>query len=235
MDLHPAGRQPQDKQTTSRELHLAPTKHEFIDFLLQQQVLKFGDFTLKSGRQSPYFFNLGEVSEGGAYATLGAAYAEAIIASGVEFDVLFGPAYKGIPIAVATAMALAERGRKVGVAYNRKEAKTHGEGGMLVGAEVRGRVLLIDDVLTSGKAIREAVALIEGTPSEIVGAVIAMDRQEYNEARVTAVDQLAADLAAPVIKIANLVDLIDYLQTSGSDAQNVLAQMRQYQTEYCAL
>jgi len=214
---------------------LATTTHAFIDFLLQQQVLKFGDFTLKSGRQSPYFFNLGEVSEGGAYATLGAAYADAIIASGVEFDVLFGPAYKGIPIAVATAMALAERGRPVGVAYNRKEAKDHGEGGMLVGAEVQGRVLLIDDVLTSGKAIREAVALIEGTPSQIVGAVIAMDRQEYIQAGVTAVDQLAEDLSAPVIKIANLVDLIDYLQTSGDDAQNILAQMRQYQTEYCAL
>ncbi len=215
-------------------------KTGFIDFLLAQNVLKFGQFTLNSGRVSPYFFNLGEVSDGAAYAQLGQAYAQAILAAGLEFDVLFGPAYKGIPIAVATAIALAEQGRVVGVAYNRKEAKDHGEGGMLVGASVTGRVLLIDDVLTSGKAIRSAVELIRGTDAEIAGAIIAMDREEFLSAQpdagssATAVNALADELGAPVISIANLRDLIDYLEQSGSNAAyQSLASMRDYQARYC--
>ena len=220
----------------------AVDKTAFIDFLLAQNVLKFGEFTLNSGRVSPYFFNMGEVSDGAAYAELGKAYAAAILASGLEFDVLFGPAYKGIPIAVAAAVALAEQGRSVGVAYNRKEAKDHGEGGMLVGAEVKGRVLLIDDVLTSGKAIRSAVELIRGTSAEVAGAIIAMDREEYlsnqpqaaDGAGVTAVNALADELSAPVISIANLHDLIHYLEQSGSDAaQQTLASMRDYQMRFC--
>ena len=214
----------------------------FIDFLLAEHVLKFGEFTLNSGRVSPYFFNLGEVSDGSGFARLGEAYAEAILAANLEFDVLFGPAYKGIPIAVATAVALAARGRSVGVAYNRKEAKDHGEGGMLVGAPVTGRVLLVDDVLTSGKAIRSAVNLIEGTGASIAGAVIAMDREEFlaepgtedGASAVTAVAALAQDLGAPVISIANLRDLIAYLEQSGSDsAKQTLAGMRDYQARYC--
>ena len=215
-------------------------KAGFIDFMLAQNVLKFGEFTLNSGRVSPYFFNMGEVSDGAAYAELGRAYADAILAAGLEFDVLFGPAYKGIPIAVATAVALAERGLNVGVAYNRKEAKDHGEGGMLVGAQVRGRVLLIDDVLTSGKAIRSAVSLIRDTGATIAGAVIAMDRQEFltgtaeDENRATAVAQLAEDLGAPVISIAKMSDLIEYLGQQGSaDADQTLAAMREYQVRYC--
>ncbi len=217
-------------------------KTAFIDFMLAQNVLQFGEFTLNSGRVSPYFFNMGEVSDGAAFAQLGKAYAEAIIASGLEFDVLFGPAYKGIPIAVATAVALAEHGRSVGVAYNRKEAKDHGEGGMLVGAEVQGRVLLIDDVLTSGKAIRSAVELIRDTAAEIAGAIIAMDREEYlsnqpdaqDASAATAVAALAEELGAPVISIANLHDLIHYLEHSGSDAaQQTLASMRDYQMRFC--
>ena len=214
---------------------------DFIDFMLAQNVLSFGEFTLNSGRISPYFFNMGEVSDGAAFARLGQAYAESILAAGIEFDVLFGPAYKGIPIAVATAVALAAAGMNVGVAFNRKEAKDHGEGGMLVGAEVTGRVLLVDDVLTSGKAIRSAVELIEATGASIAGAVIAMDRQELlaepvpaASTAVTAVAQLRDDLCAPVISIAKMTDLIEYLEAAGSaDAQARLAAMRDYQQKYC--
>ena len=217
------------------------TTAQFIEFLLGQDVLKFGEFTLKSGRISPYFFNLGQVAQGDAYATLGAAYADAIIASDLEFDVLFGPAYKGIPIAVATAIVLAAKCRAVGVAYNRKEAKDHGEGGMLVGAPVTGRVLLIDDVLTSGKAIREAVALIQDTDAQIAGAVIAMDRQELMDIEDrtierTAVVALAEELAVPVISIATMENLIQYLEGADKNiGENdaILARMRDYQTQYC--
>jgi orotate phosphoribosyltransferase len=222
------------------------SKAGFIDFMLAQNVLQFGEFTLNSGRLSPYFFNMGEVSEGPAFAELGRAYAEAIVASGLEFDVLFGPAYKGIPIAVATAVALVAAGKSVGVAFNRKEAKDHGEGGMLVGAPVEGRVLLVDDVLTSGKAIRSAVELIKPTGAAIVGVVIAMDRQEYlspiadqieeqnPDERDTAVKLLAKELNTPVISIANLNDLIRYLEASGSEqAEKTLSNMRDYQARYC--
>lgn len=219
----------------------AEVNAEFIEYLLAQNVLQFGSFTLNSGRVSPYFFNLGEVSNGAAFAQLGNAYADAILASGLEFDVLFGPAYKGIPIAVATAVALAERGTNVGVAYNRKEAKDHGEGGSLVGAAVSGRVLLIDDVITSGKAIRSAVQLIDATDAEIVGAIVAMDRQEFlgepdgsQGETSTAVAALAEELRAPVISIANLSDLIAYLgQSAESIAQSTLTSMRDYQIRYC--
>ncbi len=210
----------------------------FIEFMLQQQVLKFGEFTLNSGRISPYFFNLGAVSSGTALARLGEAYADAILAAGIDFDVLFGPAYKGIPIAVATAVALGRRGTDVGVAYNRKEAKDHGEGGQLVGAEVRGRVLLIDDVLTSGKAIRSACELIRAAGADIVGAVIALDRQEVNAQGATAVSELAQELSAPVISIANMADVIGYLGQAGNgmdadSADQLMQQMLNYQSRYC--
>ena len=206
---------------------------DFIEFLLAENVLKFGEFTLNSGRISPYFFNMGEMSSGPAFARLGKAYADAIIAAGLEFDVLFGPAYKGIPIAVATAVALAEQGVHVGVAYNRKEAKDHGEGGLFVGADVSGRVLLIDDVLTSGKAIRDVAKLISETDAQIIGAVIAMDRQELNDNNQTAVTALSEDLAASVISIAHMSDLIEYLSASKQNAQETLIQMREYQSKYC--
>ena len=209
-------------------------KNSFIDFLLEQGVLQFGDFTLNSGRQSPYFFNLGAVSTGSAFAQLGEAYADTIIDCGFEPHVLFGPAYKGIPIAVATAVALARRGMEVGVTYNRKEAKDHGEGGRLVGAQVDGRVLLIDDVLTSGKAIREAVTQVSAAGAAICGAVIAMDRQELGANDATAVTNLAVELGAPVKAIANLGDLIGYLESSG-DPQSRLPGMRAYRQKYCDL
>lgn len=212
----------------------------FIEFMLAQNVLKFGEFTLNSGRVSPYFFNMGSVSDGAAFAQLGQAYAEVILAADLEFDVLFGPAYKGIPIAVATAIALSERGKNVGVAFNRKEAKDHGEGGMLVGAPVSGRVLLVDDVLTSGKAIRSAVELISATGAQISGAVIAMDRQEILDVeqtaseRITAVNTLAQDLGAPVISIAKMSDLVGYLARSDDlAASDTLTRMREYQARFC--
>lgn len=221
-------------------------KAAFIEFLLAQQVLQFGEFKLNSGRISPYFFNLGQINSGAAFGQLGTAYAHAIISRGIECDVLFGPAYKGIPIAVATAVALAAQGYDAGVAYNRKEAKDHGEGGQLVGAPVTGNVLLIDDVLTSGKALRDAVKLIESTDARIVGAVIAMDRQEIlgaevsasDAAQVTAVGNLQQEIDAPVISIATMADVIAYLDdpavsASTKQASATLPQMRAYQTRYC--
>jgi len=210
-------------------------KRQFIDFLVQQNVLKFGRFTLNSGRISPYFFNLGSVASGGAYAELGSAYAEAVLQSGAEFDLLFGPAYKGIPIAVATAMALAERGVDVGVAYNRKAAKDHGEGGLLVGAPVSGRVLMLDDVLTSGKAIRGAANLIRSEGAEIAGVVIAMDRAEVMAGSDdTAVSDLRSDLGAPVISIAHVSDVLAYLDQAPAQSE-ALSAMRSYVDQYCAL
>ena len=208
-------------------------KRRFIDFLIAQDVLKFGEFTLNSGRISPYFFNLGAVSDGAGFAELGSAYAQTIVAAGLEFDVLFGPAYKGIPIAVATATALAAQDVHVSVAYNRKEAKDHGEGGQLVGAEVTGRVLLVDDVLTSGKAIRQSVDLIAQTDAEIVGTVIALDRAELVAGKVTAVEALANDLQAPIVSIASVADIIERL----ADAADLTLQQRMldYQQQYCRM
>ena len=202
----------------------------FIDFLITQGVLKFGEFRLNSGRVSPYFFNLGAVSDGAGFAQLGRAYADAILAAEIDFDVLFGPAYEGIPIAVATATALAEQGVHVGVAYNRKEAKDHGEGGSLVGAEVSGRVLLVDDVLTSGKAIRQSVDLIGQTDARIVGTVIALDRAELFDGGVTAVEALASDLGVPIVSIASVVDIIEQV-----DNASLLQRMVEYQQQYCRL
>lgn len=208
-------------------------KRRFIDFLIAQDVLKFGEFTLNSGRISPYFFNLGAVSDGAGFAELGRAYAQTIVDAGLEFDVLFGPAYKGIPIAVATATALAAQDVHVSVAYNRKEAKDHGEGGQLVGAEVTGRVLLVDDVLTSGKAIRQSVDLIAQTDAEIVGTVIALDRAELVAGEVTAVEALANDLQAPIVSIASVADIIERL----ADAADLTLRQRmlEYQQQYCRI
>ena len=210
-------------------------KQNFIEFLVSQDVLKFGTFTLNSGRQSPYFFNLGSVSSGAAYARLGAAYADAVLQSGIEFDLIFGPAYKGIPIAVATSLALAERGVDVGVAYNRKEAKDHGEGGLLVGASVVGRVLMLDDVLTSGKAIRGAAELIRAQDADVAGVVVALDRAEVMaDAGQTAVADLAQELAAPVVSIAHVTDVIGYLQKTDAESE-VLQAMHAYTRQYCVL
>ena len=210
-------------------------KQSFIEFLVDQDVLKFGTFKLNSGRLSPYFFNLGSVYSGAAYARLGAAYADAVLQSGIEFDMIFGPAYKGIPIAVATSLALAKRGVDVGVAYNRKEAKDHGEGGTLVGAPVAGRVLMLDDVLTSGKAIRGAAELVRSQDSAIAGVVVALDRAEVMaDAGQTAVAGLAQELASPVVSIANVADVIGYLQKTDAES-DVLQAMYDYTRQYCVL
>ena len=210
-------------------------KQSFIEFLVDQDVLKFGTFKLNSGRQSPYFFNLGSVYSGAAYARLGAAYADAVLQSGIEFDLIFGPAYKGIPIAVATSLALAKRGVDVGVAYNRKEAKDHGEGGTLVGAPVAGRVLMLDDVLTSGKAIRGAAELVRSQDSAIAGVVVALDRAEVMaDAGQTAVAGLAQELASPVVSIAHVADVIGYLQKMDAES-DVLQAMHDYTRQYCVL
>ena len=209
-------------------------RDRFVAEMIERDVLKFGDFTLKSGRKSPYFFNLGSIDDGAGLALLGRAYAQAIVDSGSPPpDVIFGPAYKGIPIAVATATALyAEHGRDVGVAYNRKEAKTHGEGGVLVGRAVRGRVLIVDDVMTAGTAVTEAVDIVRSAGGELSGVLVALDRQEAIAPGVTAVTRMAAELGSPVFAIATLADVIAYLDRHGGYADS-LDRIRGYQKDFC--
>lgn len=186
-------------------------QRDFIALSLQQQVLRFGRFTLKSGRESPYFFNLGSIHSGAALARLGRAYAAALVASGVDVDMLFGPAYKGITLAAATAIALADaHQRDLPWAYNRKEPKQHGEGGSLVGAPLQGRVLIVDDVMTAGTAVREALALIDAAGAQPAGVLIALDRQERGQGERSAAQEIAADYAIPVIAITGLDDLLAY-------------------------
>lgn len=214
-------------------------KRALLALMIEQQVLKFGEFTLKSGRRSPYFFNLGAICSGSAIAALGAAYARRIAELDLRFEVLFGPAYKGIPIAVATAQALAAQGHDVGWAFNRKEVKDHGEGGTFVGAPLQGRVLLVDDVLTAGTAVREAAGLIAATGAELVGVVIALDRQELQgspQGRLTAVAGLQAELGVPVVSILTLQDVIEYLDLQGVHDKHppaVVEAIKQYQEAYC--
>ena len=209
-------------------------KTEFLNFVVKEEILQFGEFTLKSGRVSPYFFNAGLFNTGKKLSFLAGCYAAAIESSSLDFCTLFGPAYKGIPIAVATSVALAQQGVDVGVAYNRKEAKDHGEGGMLVGEQVQGRVLMLDDVLTSGKAIRGAAELIRAEGADIAGVVIAMDRAEVMPgATATAVTELAADVAAPVMSIAHVTDVLNYLHENSADSAAVGA-MQAYVEQYCA-
>ncbi|MDQ6647896.1 MAG: orotate phosphoribosyltransferase [Pseudomonadota bacterium] len=192
-------------------------QRHFIDLTLQRDVLRFGDFTLKSGRQSPYFFNMGRIDSGAALAQLGRAYAAAIVNAGIDVDMLFGPAYKGIALAAATAIALADQHqRDLPWAYNRKEAKDHGEGGALVGAPLRGRVLIVDDVMTAGTAVRESLALIEASGATAAGVLIALDRQERGQGERSAAQEVAADYAIPVIAITSLDDVLAY---AGEQAQ----------------
>jgi orotate phosphoribosyltransferase len=203
----------------------------FIDLCLELGVLRFGEFRLKSGRVSPYFFNAGLFNSGRALAELGRAYAQAVVDSGVSFDVLFGPAYKGIPLVTATAIALADHhDRNVPWAFNRKEAKDHGEGGAIVGAPLRGRVLIIDDVITAGTAIREAVDIICGAGAEPVGVVLALDRQEKGQGELSAVQEVEQTLGLPVTSILKLADLITWLEGSGDAAQ--LDAVKRYRNEY---
>jgi len=185
---------------------------EFIEFAIAQGVLRFGEFTLKSGRTSPYFFNAGLFNSGLALAKLGRYYAEAIKESGISFDVLFGPAYKGIPIASAAAIALADQhDRDVPWCFNRKEAKTHGEGGSLVGAPLEGNVLIIDDVITAGTAIREVMAIIAQTDARPAGVLVALDRQERGKGTLSAIQEVERDFAIPVISVVTLAQVTEYL------------------------
>lgn len=186
-------------------------QRDFIDLTLQREVLRFGEFTLKSGRQSPYFFNMGRIDSGAALAQLGRAYAAAVMNAGIEVDMLFGPAYKGIALAAATAIALADgHGRDLPWAYNRKEAKDHGEGGVLVGAPLAGRVLIVDDVMTAGTAVRESLALIRAHGATPAGVLIALDRQERGQGERSAAQEVAADYGIPVIAITGLDDVLAY-------------------------
>ena len=207
-------------------------KREFIELALELGVLRFGEFTLKSGRISPYFFNAGLFNTGYAAARLGRYYAAAIADSGVEFDMLFGPAYKGIPLAALTAAALAEhQGVDVPWSFNRKEAKDHGEGGNIVGAPLRGRILIVDDVITAGTAVREAYQVISSAGADVAGLVISLDRQERGQGSMSAVQELRQSLGIPVVSIIRLNDLIDTLEDSTEYAaflDPVLEYRRQY-------
>ena len=188
-----------------------PYQRDFIDLALARDVLRFGEFTLKSGRQSPYFFNLGRIDSGAALARLGEAYAAAMVRAELPVDMLFGPAYKGIALAAATAIALATRhGRDLPWAYNRKEAKDHGEGGMLVGAPLAGRVLIVDDVMTAGTAVRESLALIRAHGATPAGVLIALDRQERGQGELSAAQEVARDHGIPVIAITGLDEVLAY-------------------------
>ena len=188
---------------------MLPYQQAFLDLALAKNALRFGEFTLKSGRVSPYFFNAGMIASGTALATLGHAYAQAALASGIAFDMLFGPAYKGIPLATATSIALADTAqRDVPVAFNRKEAKTHGEGGVVIGAPLTGRVLIVDDVITAGTAIRESLALIRSQGAVAAGILIALDRQERGQGTLSAVQEVEAEFGIPVAAIATLDDVM---------------------------
>ncbi len=191
-------------------------QRDFIEFAIERGVLKFGEFTLKSGRISPYFFNAGLFNRGGDLAKLGRFYADALMDSSVKFDVLFGPAYKGIPIATTTAVALADHhSLDVPYCFNRKEAKTHGEGGNLVGSPLEGKVMLVDDVITAGTAIRESMTLIEQQQASLSGVLIALDRQERGTGELSAIQEVERDFGTQVISIVSLADVVAYLAEKG--------------------
>lgn len=196
----------------------------FIEFAISREVLKFGEFTLKSGRQSPYFFNAGLFNRGGDLAKLGRFYAAALTDAGIDFDVLFGPAYKGIPIATTTAVALADH-HDVDVPYcfNRKEAKTHGEGGNLVGSPLAGKVMLVDDVITAGTAIRESMTLIEQNQASLAGVLIALDRQERGQGELSAIQEVERDFGTRVVSIVSLADVVTYLSEQGGQDERIAA------------
>jgi orotate phosphoribosyltransferase len=202
----------------------------FLDYCLRRGVLRFGDFTLKSGRNSPYFFNAGLFNTGADLAALGDFHARAIVDAGLDFDLLFGPAYKGIPLAAVTAASLyREHGRNVPYAFDRKEAKDHGEGGRIVGAELAGRVLIIDDVITAGTAIRQSMQLIEAQGAEVTAVTVALDRQERGQGELSAIQELE-QTGIRVIPIIRMGDIIAYLEARG--ARERLAAMKAYRARY---
>ncbi|MGY1488879.1 orotate phosphoribosyltransferase [Methylobacillus pratensis] len=191
---------------------MSDSTQDFIQFAIQKQVLRFGEFTTKAGRLSPYFFNAGLFNDGESLMRLGEFYAAAIVRSGVQFDMLFGPAYKGITLAASIVIALARQGRNVPYAFNRKEAKDHGEGGTIVGASLQGRVLIVDDVISAGTSVRESVNIITASGATPCGVAIALDRQERGLGALSAVQEVEQQHQLPVISIANLRALIQYLE-----------------------
>jgi orotate phosphoribosyltransferase len=212
---------------------MQPHQRDFLELAVEHEVLRFGSFTLKSGRTSPYFFNLGQISSGAALTRLARAYARTLLDADLPFDLVFGPAYKGIPLAAAVAMALAEAGHDRPFAYNRKEAKDHGEGGSLVGRDPRGlKVVIIDDVLTAGTALRQAVAMLRAAGAEPVAALIALDRQEQGpRPGQSAVEAMVADTGVAVQALVNVRDVLDYVGTRPELAVHAGA-IRAYQAQY---
>ncbi len=207
-------------------------QREFIEFAIEKGVLKFGEFTLKSGRTSPYFFNAGLFNTGRDLARLGRFYAAALVDSGISYDVLFGPAYKGIPIATTTAVALADHhDTDTPYCFNRKEAKDHGEGGNLVGAALEGRIMLVDDVITAGTAIRESMEIIKANGADLAGVLVAIDRQEKGKSELSAIQEVERDFGCEIVSIVSLTDLVTYLESKGGNEQH-LAKVKAYRAEY---
>ncbi|MBS0358035.1 MAG: orotate phosphoribosyltransferase [Proteobacteria bacterium] len=207
-------------------------QRDFIEFCIKHQVLRFGEFKLKSGRMSPYFFNAGLFNSGAALAKLGYYYATAILQTQVSFDMLFGPAYKGIPLVSTTVVALAQDyERDIPYCFNRKEVKDHGEGGVLVGAPLQGKVFVIDDVITAGTAIRESMKIISETPAQICGIMVAMDRQERGQGKLSAIQEVKEQFGIPVFSIIKLENLIEYLSQQPENKE-ILEKMRAYRAEY---
>ena len=204
----------------------------FVEFALENEALQFGEFTLKSGRVSPYFFNAGKFNQGAAFNTLGQYYAETLVRSGIDFDLLFGPAYKGIPLATAAAIALdSQYQRSVGVAFNRKEAKTHGEAGKLIGAPLAGRVVIVDDVITAGTAIRESMDLIQEAGAEAAAVLVALDRQEKGPNGDSAIQEIERAYNIPVLAIAKLENLLEFAKTH-DNLSGQLEQLTSYRQTY---
>ena len=207
-------------------------QREFIQFALERGVLRFGEFTLKSGRVSPYFFNAGLFDSGLALAKLGRFYAQALVDSGLSYDVVFGPAYKGIPLAATTAVALAEHHqRDVPWCFNRKEAKDHGEGGTLVGAALEGNIVIVDNVITAGTAIREVMQIIKGQGAQAAGVLIALDRQERGTGELSAIQEVERDFNMPVISIVSLQQVLEYLAQS-AELKQYLPAVERYRADY---
>ena len=205
--------------------------HDFIEFAIAEEVLRFGEFKTKAGRLSPYFFNAGLFDDGASLLRLGEFYAAAIVQSGIDFDMLFGPAYKGITLVASISIALARQGRNLPYAYNRKEAKDHGEGGTTVGAPLKGRVLIVDDVISAGTSVRESVELIWAAGAEPCSVAVAIDRQERGTGTLSAVQEVERDNGIPVIRIATLADLIAYLGDAPALAEHKAA-VERYRQQY---